>query len=936
MKPFLILFLSIISLVSSAQRIDFMTPDFNSANSWEQKRNNFVNGPDGYSALQDTSHEHGTDLISKRIAGFYPEVFETVWNFWVLCTYDNNSVNNFQIFLIANGKNPDDENFKGIALGTGFKPKYSNVSLVYYDCGTTTVLCTDETPLKRGTRTIFNVKRKTNGVWSVNGNDIFAEDSFKFWEANYIITSFSFSNVGAGRFAFSFTDLYQKLDGDYHPSTVDSVKLLDRNTIRVFHNARLDEAVAADVRNYSMNGVNPESVDYRFWYSDIRFRDAIPSGIPLDVRISGLADIWGNAVEPFSQILYQAGREDIVINEIMVDLSPAPFALPKNKYVELYNASPRDLRLDGYRFYINDLEYELPDINFPSGEYLILCANDTAFAKYGMFANILQESRLTVSDKTLLLANKTGALVDSVTYSQKLYHDPTRQDGGYSIERRDPRNSCSGMENWHASTDLSGGTPGRINSQYQVYVDNTIPEIVSYKTLSPNEFRIEFSEPIREAQVWLNGGSAESIVLAETTITASFAKPMRRGGNTIMARATDVCRTDGDTDTLNIDYEPFAVESVYAVSSYQLIIIFSNDLDNVTTDNFLLSDGQIPILCEFTSDGRRNIMLTFADDFVSDRKYSITINNLRNSISESIHDTHVGFRYHALASGDLLINEVMYYPNVGEKRYVEIYNNSGSDVFLYGITLRHHNAALDVTKSAMSQSHRILPDGGYAVLAADTASVRSVYGAPSDALAYCPGLPALNTGKGYVVLLSADGNVLDSMYYEKSMHSSILQSVRGVALERVDVDGGSMDPENWRSPQAEYHYATPGFRNSVCAADGVDDDIPPSDGPVYDEIVHMENQLIRPGDMDRALSLTLNIPRQNVCVSASVFDDNGRPRRSLITQEMVYPGYEILWDARDDHGSFCKIGIYIVLIKAWDPTGWTKNYKMVCVVGSGR
>ncbi len=928
-----LLLLLLCSVWSNAQNVDFLGADFNSADSWRQERENFVTNDDGF--LTDTSSIYDTDIISREIDGLVPENGDIRLRFQVRCNYDNSSVNNFHIYILANGNDPLDPDFRGFAIATGHKPNYKTYSLIYNNGGEIEVLAnTDITITKKNPS--LDVVRTANGMWYVNSRNIYSEPAGRFHLANTFVTTFSFTKTGARNFEIKFEEFSQTQNSNPQKSSVDSVKLLSPNTLRVFHNARLDEAVVADVRHYSMNGIHPESVDCRFWYSDIRFREMIPSGIPLDVRISGLADIWGNAVEPYSQILYQAGREDVVINEIMVDLSPAPFALPKNKYVEIFNASAQDLRLDGYRFYINDLEYELPDIIFPSGEYMILCANDTAFAKYGLYANILQESKLTVSDKTLILTNKTGAVVDSVTYSQKLYHDPTRQDGGYSIERRDPRNSCSGMENWHASTDLSGGTPGRKNSQFQVYVDNTIPVVVSYKTLSPNEFRIEFSEALWEAQVWLNGGLAESIVLAENTVTANFAHPMRKGANILMAQATDLCRTDGLTDTLSIDYEPFEVVSAYAVSSYQLIMTFSNDLDNVQTDNFVLSDGQIPILCEFTSDGRRNIMLTFADDFASDRKYSITILNLRNSISEAIHDTRISFRYHALAYGDLLINEVMYYPNVGEKRYVEVYNNSGSDVFLYGLTLRHHNAALDATKSAMSQSHSILRDGEYAVLAADTASVSSVYGAPSEALAYCPGLPALNTGKGYVVLVSADGEVLDSMYYEKSMHSTILQSVRGVALERVSVGEESLVTENWQSAQAEYGYATPGFRNSVSLVpddDEIDEPLPelPSG-----EAVHMENQLIRPGDMDRAMCISLNFRRMNVCVSASIFDDNGRPRRSLITQEMVYPGYEILWDARDDHGSFCKMGIYIVLIKAWDPTGWTKTYKLACVVGSGR
>ncbi len=933
----IVLVLMMASVTAYSQKTDFMTPDFNSAHSWQQERDNFITNGEGF--LSDTSSIYDTDIISRRIDGLVPEDGDLRLRFQVRCNFDNSSVNNFHVYIIANGADPTDPDFRGFAIGTGHKPNYKTYSLIYNNGGNIEVLANTDISITKK-NPILDVQRSSNGVWYINSQKIYAEPAARYHLANTFITTFSFTKTGAGNFEIKFLEFSSSANRSAQKSQLDSVSIISpRNiasAIRIFNNARLDGAAAASAGNYSLNGRHPSKVDYRFYYTDLFFGEGcLASGVDLRLAASNLKDWRGNPVAPFSQTLYQAGREDIVINEIMVDLSPAPFALPKNKYVELFNASARDIRLEGYTFRINDLEYGLPDIVFPSGRYLILCASDTAFARYGLFANILQESRLTVADRTLFLVNKTGLIVDSVAYSQKLYHDPARKDGGYSMERRDPRNSCSGSENWHASTDLSGGTPGRQNSQYQIYVDTTLPSVLAYEAISPGQFRIDFSEPVSEAQFWLNGLKPESMLLEGSSATVTFSKPMRKGANTLTARATDLCRSVGAGDTISIRYEPFAVEAIHAVSPYQVIVSFSTGIAEVSTDNFVLSDGQIPILCEFTSDGRRFVMLSFADDFQSNRKYTLSIRNLGNSMGEIISGREIAFRYHALMPGDLLINEVMYYPRVGEKRYVEIYNNSGSDVFLYGLMLRHLSAGLDVSKTAILQSHSILPDGGYAVAAADTASVMEVYGAAADVMAYCPGLPALNTSKGYVVLLSAEGAVLDSMYYEKSMHSNILQSVRGVALERVSLEEESMGPGNWQSAQAGCGYATPGFRNSVCGDSDSGNEDEPMPGLTAGEEVVMENQLIRPGDMDRTLGISLNIPRREVCVSVSVYDDSGRQRRSVCTQEMVYPGYEISWDARDDHGSLCKAGIYVVLIKAWDPTGWTKNYKLACVVGTG-
>lgn len=930
----IVLVLMMASVTAYSQKTDFMTPDFNSAHSWQQERDNFITDSDGF--ISDTSHTYDTDVISRGIDGLLPENGDISLNFTVRCNYDNSSVNNFHIYIIANGNDPMDPDFRGFAVGTGHKPNYKTYSLIYNHGGNISVLANTDITITKKNPTL-HVVRTSGGQWLINGNAVYTEPPARFHLSNTLVTTFSFNRTGAGNFGIRFNEFEQSIKPNHQKSHLDSAAIISRNVVRIFNNARLYASTAENRNNYSLNGKHPQKVDYRFYYTDLYFDDGcLSSGAELKLVAAGIRDFAGMDVEPFAQTFYQAGREDVVINEIMVDLSPAPFALPKNKYVELLNTSGRSLRLDGYTFCIGDLEYQLPDINFPPEGFLILCANDTAFARYGKCAGILQESRLTVSDKVLMLRNKIAGLVDSVAYSQKLYNDPTRQDGGYSMERRDPLNSCSGNANWHASTDLSGGTPGRQNSQYQVYVDTSIPEVMQCVAISPGKFSVEFSEPVAEAIFSLNGIAPNEVSISGGSALVTFPKPMRRGINELSASATDLCRTVGPVCAISLEYTPFAVESLHAISPYQLIITFSGDVGDVSTENFILSDGQMPFLCEYTSDGRRNLMLSFADDFVSDRKYSLSISHLCNAMGECIDGQSISFRHHALQPGDLLINELMYYPNVGEKRYVEIYNNSGGDVFLYGLMLRHHSAALDVHREAMVQSHGILPDGGYAVVAADTASVSSVYGADADKMAHCPGLPALNTGKGYVVLLSAAGQQLDSVYYEKSMHSSILQSVRGVALERVSPDAASMDPGNWQSAQAEFNYATPGRRNSVAVDYGYEGEHQdPEDGQGGEEVA-VENRLICPGNMDRAMCISLNFARRDVCVSASVYDDNGRPMRNLVTQEMAYQGYRLLWDGISDHGSICRVGIYVVVIKVWDPTGWSKTYKLPCVVGTGR
>ena len=64
----------------------------------------------------------------------------------------------------------------------------------------------------------------------------------------------------------------------------------------------------------------------------------------------------------------------------------------------------------------------------------------------------------------MYLISKQGVAISHVNFSNTWYHDADKDDGGWSVEQIDPQNPCAGANNWTASVDASGGTPGRINS----------------------------------------------------------------------------------------------------------------------------------------------------------------------------------------------------------------------------------------------------------------------------------------------------------------------------------------------------------------------------------------------------------------------------------------------------------------------------------------
>ena len=163
----------------------------------------------------------------------------------------------------------------------------------------------------------------------------------------------------------------------------------------------------------------------------------------------------------------------IVINEIFPDPSPV-IGLPEAEFIELYNPTEKPVSLEG-------LIYEdasNTQFKFKSGEidakgYLILCAQkDTlSFKPFGKTLGINPWPSLNNDKDILILRNNKGVEIYRVSYNSNWYKDKEKQQGGYSLEMMNPDAACVGIQNWAASNDASGGTPGKVNSLF----NNQIP-----------------------------------------------------------------------------------------------------------------------------------------------------------------------------------------------------------------------------------------------------------------------------------------------------------------------------------------------------------------------------------------------------------------------------------------------------------------------------
>jgi len=184
---------------------------------------------------------------------------------------------------------------------------------------------------------------------------------------------------------------------------------------------------------------------------------------------------------------------DIVFNELMADPTPV-VKLPNAEYIEVRNTTNLPVNLKNWVLEVNGRQKLLPEKTIDPNGYLIVGATGSSQIWISFGAN-LEVTGLSIANTgaNLKLLSSSGMLIDSLTYKPSM-HQPGFDDGGYSLERIDPRRWCGVGDNWKTSISPNGGTPGAENSVFRDNKDGTAPTINSVKVISTAQLDFCISE----------------------------------------------------------------------------------------------------------------------------------------------------------------------------------------------------------------------------------------------------------------------------------------------------------------------------------------------------------------------------------------------------------------------------------------------------------
>jgi hypothetical protein len=197
--------------------------------------------------------------------------------------------------------------------------------------------------------------------------------------------------------------------------------------------------------------------------------------------------------------LHAQPRYSVVISEIMADPTPQ-IGLPNAEWLELRNTSNVSINLQGYRLqkFGGTPSGPMPLFNLQPDSSVIVCTGSqvAALSAYGTTISVTSFPSLSNDADAIALNTPAGVMMHAVAYSNTWYKNAVKADGGWTLEMMDTKNPCTGIDNWTASTDAKGGTPGKKNSVDRVNADNNAPRLMHAFATNPQLIQLVFNEPL--------------------------------------------------------------------------------------------------------------------------------------------------------------------------------------------------------------------------------------------------------------------------------------------------------------------------------------------------------------------------------------------------------------------------------------------------------
>ncbi len=357
-----------------------------------------------------------------------------------------------------------------------------------------------------------------------------------------------------------------------------------------------------------------------------------------------------------------------------------------------------------------------------------------------------------------------------------------------------------------------------------------------------------------------------------------------------------------------------------------LLLEFNQSLNSTTASdpqNYVFEGGNIRI-SQIDQPLDRQVLLELAEPIEPGQVYRVILNfEITDCFGNpiGISNSLIFGLAEPIAPGDLIINEVLYEPAIGGKRFIEFFNISNKVLNIKNLQIINAQKSTSTGSEQISTDFLLAP-GDYVVVTESPEDIQSRYTVLEPRNLLKNAVPTLDSDQGNVTI-RFDGLTIDSFDYNKDLHFALLTQTRAVSLERLNPQAPTQLSSSWHSAAASAGYATPTYRNSQYSE--------PTGS--LNQRIRIANKRFSPDNdgFEDFLLIDYQLERIGQTATIRIFDANGRLVKQLVQNELLAANGSFKWDGDTDNGEKARIGIYIIWIELFSPDGAVARIKETCV-----
>jgi hypothetical protein len=383
-------------------------------------------------------------------------------------------------------------------------------------------------------------------------------------------------------------------------------------------------------------------------------------------------------------------------------------------------------------------------------------------------------------------------------------------------------------------------------------------------------------------------------------------------------------------DAVNNDADAPQLKRAYTTDNTTIVLVFNEPVDSLlgaTHSNYTIDGGATLTSASTIAPLFNLVQLKVNTPLTANTVYNVTASNIKDCKGNTINSgskVKVGLPVDA-ATGEWIINEILFNPRSNAFDFVEFYNNSNKifDASKLYIANRNSTGVVSSIKPLSAVPYYIFP-GDYIVETedADNLGIQYLLANPDNVL-IVSSPPSFSDDEGTVVALNFQGIVVDEVKYKDDWHFKLIDNEEGVSLERVDPAAPSQDATNWHSAASTAGFATPTAKNSqyklvntINATIAITPKVFSPDNDGRDDIATIQYAVTEPGYV----------------ANVTVFDAAGRLVRNLVRNgTLSLTGYWN-WDGLNDKGLKLPIVSYVVFTEIFNLQGKKQHFKNVVVL----